>query len=109
MSAALFAPLKARFPGAELLQEGGLFGAFIPKLSIETSSGAVVADVLLYPNHHSGYQSRLFVERQLEGPQARNWTPHAVAGRAWWACSWQGVDSNLPWLEVLANHLRAFR
>jgi len=109
VTTALFEPLKVLFPGAELLQEGGLFGAFIPKLAIETPCGVVTADVLLYPNSHSGYQSRLFVERQLDGSKAQNWTSHSVVGRAWWACSWQGIDPHLPWLDILANHLRAFR
>lgn len=102
-----FEALKALIPAAELFREGGVAGAYIPQLAIATQQGEVHADVLLFPHAHSGYVSRLFFERQLQGEKAQNWTSHSLGGRTWWACSWQGVEPSLPWIEVLACHLKA--
>ena len=104
---AQFDALKALIPTAELYHDGGVAGAYIPQLPIATQQGEVQADVILYPHGHSGYQSRLFFERQLQGAKAQNWTTHSLGGRTWWACSRQGVEPSLPWIEILACHLNA--
>jgi hypothetical protein len=64
---------------------------------------------LILVNVRSVYRTRLFVDRQIAAPNAKNWTPHSLCGRSWWACSWQDVGADLPWINMLANHLRAFR
>lgn len=109
MSAAQLSALRAVVPSAEPLQEGGRLLAFLPGLKVETQGGAVVCDALLHPHGHTGYQTRLFLDRQILGGSANNWTAHSLGGRTWWACSWQGVEAALPWVQILMNHLRAFR
>lgn len=109
MSGAQLGALQAFVPDAEPFQEGGLLLAFLPSLKVETQGGIVVCDALLYPHAHNGYQTRLFLDRQIPGGSANNWTSHSLGGRTWWACSWQGVEAALPWAQILINHLRAFR
>lgn len=84
-------------------------GAFLPGLEVQTPSGALQVDALLYPYAHSGYTTRLFVDRQIPAPNAKNWNSFTLGGRTWFACSWQDVQASLSWVEILAGHLRAFR
>lgn len=83
--------------------------AYLPGLKVETGTGAVEVNALLVPFEHSGYRTRLFVDNQITAPNAKNWTSHIVCGRSWHVCSWNEVPAALPWMEILANHLRAFR
>jgi len=64
---------------------------------------------LLWPKPRDNYPTRLFVERQLVAPQANNWKSFVICTRTWWASSWHGVPESLPWIEMIANHLRAFK
>jgi len=110
VSAEKLAALQLFYPTAELLTEGGQIVVFLPGLTVETPQGLVETDALLLPSLHStGYTTRLFLARQIEAPSAKNWTSHSLCGRSWWACSWQGVGADLPWIDMIANHLRAFR
>ena len=110
MSAEKLQVLQKYFPQAEPFTEGGLMGAFLPGLMVDTPSGVVQFDAVLFPHaHSSGYMTRLFTDRPITAPNAKNWNPHNLGGRTWYACSWQGVEAHLPWVEILANHLRAFR
>jgi len=63
-------------------------------------------DLLLHPSHHSGYDTRLFFERSIEG-KGTNWNQHRVADRNWWAPSWKNVKPHLTWTAMLCEHLRA--
>ena len=53
--------------------------------------------------------TRLFLSGPVQGGAAQNWNQYSICGRQWYVCSWQGVPATLPWIEILANHLRAFR
>lgn len=108
MSAPKFEALKQYYPAAQAVHEGGVLCAFLPALRIDTPVGAVRLDALLYPAQHAGYESRLFLERQISAVNAKNWNSYQLIGRNWQACSWQGVSAALPWDQMLANHLRAF-
>ncbi len=109
MSTEKFSSLKRYFPFAEALTEAGQTVAYLPGLKVETSAGIVDVNALLVPFEHTSYRTRLFTDRQISAPNAKNWTSHTVCGRSWWVCSWNEVPSTLPWIEILANHLRAFR
>lgn len=104
------AQVRALYLGTEAVQEGGKTLAFIPNITVTTSDGPVTFDALLYPYAHpTGYTTRLFVSRQLRAPNAANWTSHQLCGQTWWVCSWNQVPASLTWVEILANHLKAFR
>lgn len=109
MSADKLNELRKFFPAAEPFQEGGQLAAYLPSVKVDTPNGVVEFDAVLFPHFHSGYLTRLFTDRQISAPNAKHWTPHTLGGRTWWACSWQGIEGGLPWIDMLANHLRAFR
>jgi hypothetical protein len=91
--------------GAELMREGGLAFAYLPKLKFGWRGDAVEADALLAPQGHSGYETRLFLDRQL--PVGSAWYTQQILGRTWHAISWRGVASGQAWTRILAQHLRA--
>lgn len=108
-AAAELVRLQALCPAAELWTEGGKPVPFLPGLSFQTPGGRQTRDALLWPWPRDGYLTRLFVSEVITAPEAKNWNPFNIQGRTWFACSWQGVVDSLPWIEILANHLRAFR
>lgn len=109
MSGEKFNALKKFYPAAQAILEGGRTIVSLPGLKVQTPNGVVELDAMLCPHEHSGYETRLFVDKQLSAPNAKNWTAHVVGGKTWWACSWREVAAGLPWIEIMANHLRAFR
>lgn len=108
MSSGQFNALKAFYPSAECWSEGGHELAFIPGVKVQATGGPVQVNLLLYPQAKDGYETRLYVDRQIAASKGLNWQAHTVCGETWWACSWRGVQAHLPWVNILANHLRAF-
>lgn len=100
------AALKAIHSDCTLLKEGGNPVVLLRKFSFRAADKDVKMDLLLHPAPHSGYTTRLFFERQIEGRGA-NWNQHRVAEHEWWAPSWQNVQPSLPWPAMLCAHLRA--
>ncbi len=109
MSAEKFCALKKFYPAAEAFSEAGQTVVHIPGMKVQTPAGEVEFNALLCPHEHSGYRTRLFTDRQVAAPNAKNWNAHTLCGKTWWTCSWQDVEASLPWIEIVANHLRAFR
>ena len=104
--AAEFARLKAMHEATALLQEGGRPVALLPGFTFSAAGRAETMDLLLVPFEHSGYITRLFFERRIEG-RGDNWNPHRVVDRNWWAPSWNHVPTALPCPSMLCAHLRA--
>lgn len=96
-------------PDAARLSEGGIPIVFLPNFTFQAKEGIMAMDLLLYPSSHSGYPTRLFFEQRLQGKEACRWSEHYVAGRNWWAHSWDGVAASLPWLKILFAHLEAVK
>jgi hypothetical protein len=105
-SIAEFAKLKTLHADAILHQEGGNPVVLLPKLSFLSGGQSHTMDVLLFPSAHSGYDTRLFFERQTTSAKA-GWTSCRVLERQWWAVSWKGVKPVLAWTAMLCEHLRA--
>lgn len=101
-----FQNLKAMHPGAVLLKEGGQPVPMLPAFAFTAGDQAYKMDLLLVPFAHSGYVTRLFFERKIEGRGA-NWNQHRLIERNWWAPSWNHVPASLPWTRMLSAHLRA--
>ncbi|MFC3052386.1 hypothetical protein [Kordiimonas pumila] len=101
-----FAALRKIYPEVQLMEQGGQKVAFIPNLMLKQSGQTVSLQALLWPYARDGYQTRLFLEKKVDG-EAKNWKSFNLLGKSWWACSWRGVQANLPWPVILANHLRA--
>jgi len=103
-----FAGMRSMHSTASLHTENSVAVVVLPDFKFRVGEGTVQMTLLLYPAGHSGYTTRLFFERSLEGAgQSRNWTPHTVLGRTWWAPSWNNVVPNQPWTSMLCAHLRA--
>lgn len=101
-----FASLKVMHPGAVLLKEGGQPVALLPAFGFTAGDQPHKMDLLLVPFAHSGYITRLFFARKIDG-RAANWNEHRVAERNWWAPSWNHVPASMPWTQMLSAHLRA--
>ena len=98
--------LQVMHPGAVLLTEGGRSVALLPAFSFTAAGRDETMDLLLVPFEHSGYTTRLFFERKIDG-RGNNWTQHRVVEYAWWAPSWNNIPPSSPWHEMLCAHLRA--
>ncbi len=98
--------IKSFHESALLVQEGGNPVVLLPQFTFRSAGCKVRMDLLLYPAAHSGYPTRLFFERKIEG-RGNNWTQHYVVDRHWWACSWGGIEANMNWPSLLCAHLRA--
>lgn len=101
--------LRGLCPEAELMTEGGQTAVYLPGVQFQVGKTRVTRDLLLWPGPRDNYLTRLFLSAQVSGSVSRAWTAFTLCGRSWWAVSWQGVPANLPWIEILANHLRAFQ
>jgi len=97
--------LQRSYPAATLLTEGGYELISLPKLKIVTAGTEAVYDALLCPRQHSGYDTRLFLDRQVNG-RGQNWKTFPILGKTWWACSLQGIKADQPYLAILLAHLR---
>lgn len=100
--------LKALCPKAELRTEGGRVIALLPGLTFRAGGKWLTADALLWPWPRDNYPNRLFLSAPVPG-KGNNWNVFSILGKPWHACSWNHVRSDLSWMEILANHLRAFR
>jgi hypothetical protein len=103
------ASLRSLCPNAELMTEGGQTVVYLPAVQFQAGATRVTCNLLLWPDPRDGYLSRLFLSEQVTGSVGRAWTSFSLCGGTWWAVSWQGVPAELPWIEILANHLRAFQ
>ena len=101
-----FVRLKTMHGLAVLLKEGGKPVALLPAFNFIAAGRTETMDLLLVPFEHSGYVTRLFFERKIDG-RGNNWSSHRVVDRNWWAPSWNHVPANLSWLTMLCAHLRA--
>lgn len=105
---AKFAALKAIHPQALLHSEGGQPVVLLPDTKFKAGDTTQQMALLLMPFSHSGYVTRLFFEKALQGYGAsNNWGQHTVLSRTWWAPSWKDVSPTLSWDAMLCAHLRA--
>ena len=98
--------LKKHCPDVEVVSAEGKFYLHLPSLKVVTQSGFEVISALLRPwTNGDGYPTRLFFSEKFTN-NGNNWKVFSIAGRSWHACSWAGVSEDLPYLEIIASHLR---
>lgn len=97
--------LQQTYSSASMHTEGGYELISLPKLKIITGGVEAVYEALLCPRQHSGYDTRLFLDRQVNG-RGQNWKTFPLLGKTWWACSLQGIKADQSYLSILLAHLR---
>ena len=104
------AKLRQVYPAAELWDEGGQPLVFIPNLWFRSAGAFIKTDGLLCPRQHSSgsYPTRLFLRQQVPN-KGQNWAHHVIRGMSdWHSPSYDGVAASMPWIEILATHLRGY-
>ena len=101
-----FGELKTHFAAATEHDEAGRRYIRLPALSFPCNGSVETADALLCPGEHSGYSTRLFLDRPFPH-KGQNWTTHSILGRQWHTPSFNNISADLPLMAILANHLRA--
>lgn len=93
------------YPDARTFTEQGHLYLYIP--AYQLPNGDVVEALLLLTGSGS-YTTRLFLPAQIPG-KGKNWKQHHILNKTWWTWSWKDVPSDIRYLEILANHVRALR
>jgi hypothetical protein len=104
--------LKSYYPGIGVVTEGGTDFILVPALCLPDGCAPAVVDALLCPTPRDNYSSRLFLSQKPthRGPgQNFNANGVMIAGRQWWAASWNTNRTDLTLLQTMLAHLDAFR
>ncbi len=104
------AELSALYPGLQQATEAGVLYFLIPSLALPAGCSAASVDALLCPTQREGYESRLFLSKQITCAATRNWNASniRVLERNWFAVSWK-TRSGLRLAQMVSAHIEAFR
>ncbi len=105
--------LKSVYPTLGTAEEGSFKFILIEGLKLPEGCEPRTINGLLCPTERDGYPSRLFLSAKIahRGP-GQNWNPangSTILGQNWWAVSWKTTRSNQTLLEMVLDHLGAFR
>jgi hypothetical protein len=105
--------LKTLYPNLSLGEEAKTSFIRIEKLKLPAGCEPRVVTALLCPTDRDGYPSRLFISQKVtHGGKGQNWNPQlsvVILGENWWAVSWKTTRSNQTLVEMVLDHLGAFR
>jgi hypothetical protein len=96
--------LSSYWADAELVGEGERRFALLPNFKVVADGKTKVVSALLQP-WPNGYTTRLYFSERFTTKGA-NWDVYNILGRSWYACSWNNVPADLPWVEIIACHLQ---
>lgn len=103
------ATLQRVCTGARVLEEGSVSYVFLPDLHLPAGCDPGVVNALLRPSPGpDGYTSRLFLSVAFPH-RGQNWTTHHILDRTWHAFSYNNVQADLPFIEILSNHLAVLK
>jgi len=98
--------LQKHWKDAELLGEGERKFVLLPNLKVSSDGKTKLVAALLQPwANGNGYPTRLYFSERFSN-KGNNWNSFNILGSTWHACSWGEVSEDLPWIEIIANHLR---
>jgi len=93
----------------KVLTEGSYTFIFMKKLRFPCGAESMQMNALLVPQEHTGYATRLFLERPLTNRgKSQNWQVHTILGDTWHTWSWKEVLPGRPLMHILSDHLNAF-
>jgi hypothetical protein len=108
--------LKLICPLVQVAEEIGATIYLLPQLKLPEGCVPGTVDALLCPSPHTGYNSRLFFNQQIQTTHTRrtqqplNWNGQVrVLERDWYAFSWQTDVSGLALIQILQLHLDGLR
>lgn len=105
--------LKTVFPDVAATEIGEVTVYMIEKLPLADGAEPKVVTGLLWPREREGYPSRLFLSHKVTHKgKGQNWNPKesvVILDRPWWAVSWKTTQPNQTLLEMVLDHLGAFR
>jgi hypothetical protein len=80
---------------------------FMERLKFFANGSERTMDALLCLNHNNpSYPTKLYLAERLGG--SLNWNEEAyILGRRWFTFSWRDVPASLPYIDIVAAHLRA--
>jgi hypothetical protein len=103
--------LKTCFPNLAAVEDGEQTFILISSLPLPSGCDPQQVDGLLCPFRRDNYRSRLFLSARIshKGP-GQNWNANGViiAGRQWWAVSWDTKTDKQRLLAMIMSHLQAF-
>ncbi len=105
--------LKTVYPALAAAEEGSFKFVLLENLKLPEGCEPRTVTGLLCPMDRDGYPSRLFVsDKIVHRGVGQNWNPpggSTILGRQWWAVSWKTTRPNQTLLEMVLDHLGAFR
>lgn len=105
--------LKSVYPTLSLMEEGSFNFIQIENLKLPEGCEPRMVKGLLCPMDRDGYPSRLFLSTKVGHRGAgKNWNPATgtlIRGEHWWAVSWKTARPDQTLLEMVLDHLGAFR
>ena len=105
--------VKRIYPAISVAEEGDFSFMLIEQLKLPEGCEPRIVDGLLCPHQRDGYPSRLFICQKVSHKgKGQNWNPQqsiVILGRDWWAVSWKPTRANQTLLEMIMDHLEAFR
>jgi hypothetical protein len=93
---------------ARVMIEGGLTYIHLPELKLPKGNSPISCEGLLSLQRRDQYPTRLFLSAPVAG-KGSNWTIHHILGKPWHTISWNYVEFTGRPIDVLAQHLRAFK
>jgi hypothetical protein len=107
------AALKTLYPELSVATEGEVEFVRIEHLKLFDGCEPRVVTGLLCPVPRDGYPSRLFLSQKISHRgKGQNWNPNhsvVILGEQWWALSWKPTRQNQTMIEMVLDHLEAFR
>jgi hypothetical protein len=91
------------YPGAEAHEEGSYTFVLLPALVVPDGTKM---KALLCPQNHSGYPTRLFLEKPTG---SKSFAEHVILTLKWYTWSWKDVHASLRLAQMIAEHLRGLR
>jgi hypothetical protein len=99
----------ALYPGAVFHSEAGYNYIYVKNLHLPEGCEPAFVSALLCISPRDGYDSRLYVSKQIQCGTNRNWNSNIyVMDGNWCAISWR-TEGDLSYTEMLLVHLNAFK
>jgi hypothetical protein len=104
--------LKSLYPKISTASEGDFRFIRIDELKLPSGCAPDIVSALLCPMLRDNYPSRLFLSKKIAHKgRGQHWNADGVLilGQQWWGVSWKTTKPNQTLLEMVLDHLGAFR